>query len=226
MNPQFPYYLLLFVLTIVLRLIRAYRNRPKDLETGKTYWREYLYFGFELVNVSAGVFILLSERATDLVAAIMIMYVILIVVSFFLEEENIGENLKTIGNIFVAVVIVGVTFYAFLYFDGLKQLKSSNKTNSSTNEVMGSWRVALPYVDMSLNRNFAAKSEPIRSLYVSNIRAKNRFDAIEKAKLEFFTEKGPTPFVVKTEKNRLNMIIIDSDTVVEQLKNENSEDIQ
>ena len=43
LNPQLPYYLIFFLITIILRLIRAYRSRPKDdPESLKDYWVLYV----------------------------------------------------------------------------------------------------------------------------------------------------------------------------------------
>ena len=69
-NPQLPYYIAVYVLTIVLRLIKVYRERPKPEGEDKNYLFNYLYFGFDLVNVSAGVVILLSEYAPKYFATI------------------------------------------------------------------------------------------------------------------------------------------------------------
>ena len=63
-NPQLSYYLMLFVLTVILRWIRAYRSRPVEsassMDERERYRASYLFFGFERVNVSAGVFIRLQ----------------------------------------------------------------------------------------------------------------------------------------------------------------------
>jgi hypothetical protein len=167
LSPQFPYYLLLFFLTVVLRFIRAYRSHPKDQNgsgAGK-YWTHYFYFGFELVNVSAGVFILLSEQAASYVATFMILYVILVVISFFLEDEGVGQKLKLWGNILISIAVVSVTCYAFLSFDRLKVDAKSNGTKAEKTQSF-KWLIALPYIDASLNRNFASKNEVIRNIYI------------------------------------------------------------
>lgn len=213
LNPQLPYYLLLFLLTVILRCIRAYRQQPDDAneDAKKNYWSNYCYFGFELVNVSAGVFILLSEKATKYVATFMILYVILVILSFFFEDEKVGRRLKTVGHLFVSGVVIAVTFYAFLAFDGLKE--TSYQAESAKSNIK--WRVALPYVDTSLNRNFGVKDRPLLSSFTITVNATSRLEAIAIAKDIFYGEKGPMPFIAKGEKNRLTMVIIESEVIVE-----------
>lgn len=207
LNPQFPYYLMLFILTFVLRFIRAYKSHPEEKNTqeAKDYWSHYLYFGFELVNVSAGVFILLSEKASSFVGSFMMFYVILVVISFFLEDEKTGRGLKLWGNIVVSLAVIGITWYAFINIDGLK---ATNKIPSAK------WTVALPYIDTSLNRNFAPKNEPIKNIYIKKIEASSRLEAISLVKQDFYS-KGPNPFVPKTEKSPITMIVLDAEAVVE-----------
>lgn len=228
-NPQFPYYLLLYILTIMLRCIRAYRNRPDKKERTDEQVREYqasfFFFSFELVNVSAGVFILLTEHASKYVGAVMILYVILVIVGFFLEDDKVDRKVKVAGHSIVSVVIFCVTFYAFF---GVEDLKASEKDLSK--EVISvvpqsveqspkvqetTWRVALPYMDAGLNRNFGVKSTPIQSFFLTTVPGKTRREAIGAAKKEFYSERGPLPFVDKMEKNVLSMIIIEDSIVVE-----------
>jgi hypothetical protein len=210
-NPQLPYYVMLFVLTIILRLIRAYRSRPTnedDLESKKEYIARYFYFGFELVNVSAGVFILLSEYATKYVGTVMMLYVILVILSFFFEDDGVGRILKITGHMVVSLVVVGVTFYAFLAVDGL---------NSTTTQ---NWRVAFPYIDTTLNRNFGVKATPIQSVFVVEVSAASRIEALNEARTTFFSEKGPSPFVAKVAKTPLTMVVIEGDAVVESVNSQ------
>lgn len=162
LNPQLPYYLMLFMLTIILRCIRAYRSKPKhdvDRVAFTKYVSGYFYFGFELVNVSAGVFILLSEHASKYVGSLMILYVILVILSFFFEDEGVGLKVKTVGHILVSTVVIAVTVYAFTSVNGLKPCKTEI---SSTNN---KWQVALPYMDTTLNRNFGTKNIAIKKKY-------------------------------------------------------------
>ena len=155
-NPQFPYYLLLFVLTIIIRLIRTYKARPKDLlnNENNNYWTNYLYFGFELVNVSAGVFILLSQRSASYVATFMLTYVILVIISNFLEDEQVGWKLRTFGHITVSIIIFSLTSYAFLNANAVKFATEQNAVEKEAR-----WRVSVPYMDTSLNRNYSVKSD-------------------------------------------------------------------
>jgi hypothetical protein len=215
LNPQLPYYLMLYLLTVILRFIRAYRSRPKDdgnLDEIKLYRVRYLYFGFELVNVSAGVFILLTENATKYVGTVMIMYVILVILSFFFEDEGVGRKLKTAGHIWVSLTVLVVTLYAFLGVKGLASTEPKTIIQSAQK-----WRVALPYMDTSLNRNFGIKAAPLQSVFIEEVSAPSRLDALRAVKANFFSEKGPYPFVAKVEKTPLSMVVLESDAVVESL---------
>lgn len=220
-NPQFPFYLLLFLLTIILRMTRAYRSRPKDgSDRSIGYWKNYLFFGFELVNVSAGVFILLSESAASYVGTFLIFYVILVVVSSFLDNDNVTDNIKSIGHIGISVAVLIVTCYAFLGFEDLKYNKSlASKLDQSTAK---KWKVAIPYIDMSLNRNFSVKISPVQSYYSTEVTASSRPEAILNARSIFYSEHGPAPFLPKTEKSVISMVIVDAGIVTEEINTEKS----
>ena len=207
--------LLLYVLTLILRFIRAYRARPQsaDPEEQKIYKARFVFFGFELVNVSAGVFILLSEHAAKYVGTVMMLYVILVILSFFFEDDNVGLKVKVWGHVGVSLVVFVVTFYAFLAVDGLRVKKEAILTPLKPAEVR--WRVALPYFDQSLNRNFGVRDTPVRLVFVTPVSASNRDDAIRKATLQFRTESGPRPFSNKAERNASVLMIIETDTTAE-----------
>lgn len=216
LNPQLPYYLMLYALTLILRFIRAYKLRPigeATKEERSRYIARYFFFGFELVNVSAGVFILLSEHATKFVGTVMMLYVILVILSFFFEDENIGLRLKTIGHIAVSVVVVAVTLYAFMYVDGL--VPAEAKVAGTNAHDPKTWKVALPYIDQTLNRNFAVRESVIRSVYVAVVPAKDRNGALAEARKIFNSNEGPHPFVSKAERSPMNLVLLESDAVVE-----------
>lgn len=180
----------------------------------------YWFFGFELVNVSAGVFILLSEHATKFVASFMILYVILVVTSFFFEDDKAEITHKFMGNLLISIIVISVTLYAFLGFEGLKEKPAAdNGANTTAQPRMFSWKVGVPYLDTSLNRNFNAKTESIQSFYVVEVTAVSREDAIKQAKLIFFSDKGPVPFVPKAEKTIWSMIVVESQMIAERISN-------
>jgi len=216
-NPQFTYYIMLFLLTLILRSIRAYNGRPTDSSSkaAKAYWVNYLYCGFEMVNVSAGVFILITQSATNYVGTIMMLYVILVVVSFFLEGNNIGRSIKALGHSAVSIVIFGVTIYAFLIYDGLKPTAAQPCDALENRE--RTWKVALPYLDTSLNRYHGAKHDVILSFWSDEVNATSKADAIIAAKKRFQASDGPTPFQVKQEKTLVSMVVIDEKVVAEPL---------
>lgn len=209
-NPQLPYYLMLYLLTIVLRCIRAYRNRPvfdESQEEHAGYVASYFFFGFELVNVAAGVFILLSEHASQYVGTVMILYVILVIFSFFIEEKNVGLRVRTVGHVGVSLAVIAVTILSFLEVDALK--------GPVDDTALVSWRVAIPFVDATLNRNFAVKVSPVQSVWVVEVRAGSRPSAVDSAKVQFYSDRGPKPFLEKVEKSPVSMIVIDAGVVAE-----------
>lgn len=224
-NPQFPYYLLLYVLTVILRLIRAYRTKPENptKEEKAQYRLRYLLFGFELVNVSAGVFILLSEKAPTYVGTIMMLYVILVIVSFFFDEESVGLKLRVGGHIAVSTIVLIVTVGAFTYMTGLneapKQLdkKEPVRLPVATQAVSSKWRVAFPYIDQTLNRNFGVKEEPVKSVFIIVVNAADRQGALTEARGAFLSEKGPMPFVKKIDKTPYTMMPLDGEVTAERL---------
>jgi len=214
LNPQLSFYLLFYLITIIIRFIRAYRSRPKEVPLAlKEYWVNYLYFGFELVLGSAGVFILVLEAATRYAGAIMIMYGSLIIMSAFLEEEGVGRKLKTIGHVVVSCLVVLVTLAAFTQVHGLKSPIS--KDSQTGVPVTQKWRVSLPYVDISLNRNFGIKSKLVQNVYIVEVSGKSRLEAIQIARSQFYSDQGPMPFNSKTPKTDMTMIIREDNVVVE-----------
>lgn len=214
-NPQLPYYVLLYVLTLILRFIRAYRTRPANFnpDERRKYRARFLFFGFELVNVSAGVFILLSEHAAKYVGTVMMLYVILVILSFFFEDDNVGLRVKVWGHVGVSIVVVAVTFYAFLAVDGL--MVKREKPELVAKPAEGRWRVALPYLDQSLNRNFGVRDVPVRLVFVAPVSGASRDEAIKAAKDQFRSEAGPRPFSNKAERNSSVLIVIDTDAIAE-----------
>lgn len=221
-NPQLSYYLMLFVLTVILRWIRAYRSRPVDsassMDERERYRASYLFFGFELVNVSAGVFILLTQAAVAYVGAVIILYVILVVVGFFLEEDRVGTPVKKFGNLLVSLIVLGVTLLAFFKVDGLKGPDPLPVRQIEPHaSVEAAWRVAVPYFDMSLNRNFDVEKDPLKSLFVAEVVASTRVDAIASAKSAFYSGTGPAPYLPKARKTAISMIVLEAEIVAERL---------
>ena len=217
-NPQLPYYLMLFVLTVILRFVRTYRSRPRDPNVGREeradYWARYTYFGFEFVNVAAGVFILLSEHATQYIATVTIGYVVLVVLSFFFEEEGAHRMLRTIGHLFVSAIVIIVTIYSFTSVEGLMPAKEAPQPVVQQ-QATEKWRVALPYIDSALNRNFGVREAPIQSVYIVEVAAASRSEALQAAKQSFFSASGPQPFLPRTEKTSLTMFVLEGEAVVE-----------
>ena len=68
-----------------------------------------------------------------------------------------------------------------------------------------------------MNRLLAAKNTVMKSSYSIETNSKNRQDALNKAKVIFYSENGPLPFVYKTEKGPATMIVLENESVVEQL---------
>lgn len=191
------------------------RPASSDHNDIKNYHARFMFFGFELVNVSAGVFILLSEHAAKYVGTVMMLYVILVILSFFFEDDNVALGVKKWGHIGVSVVVLAVTLYAFLEVDGLKVKKALVASPAAPIEAR--WRVALPYIDQSLNRNFGVRDAPVRLVFVAPVSASSRVGAVQAAKEHFRAESGPRPFSNKAERNLSVLMIIESDAVAERL---------
>jgi hypothetical protein len=215
-NPQFPYYVCLYLVTILLRFIRTYRVKPdttEDENSIKKYYANYWFFGFESVNVSAGVFILLSEQASKYVAAWMMLYVGLVLFSAFLEEDHVGLKLKKYGHIGVSFLVVAITVYAFFWVDAEK-VKNEMQAAALASQ-QRTWKVAIPYLDQTLNRNFGIKDLPIQSVFITITTAENRVTAIKAAKEIFFSTNGPSPFMSKVAKSPSTLVILEADVVAE-----------
>lgn len=213
-DPQFPYYVCLFVLTILLRCIRTYRSRPEEgapPDEISDYRARYAFFGFELVNVAAGVFILLSERMPSLNATVLVMYVMLVIVGFSLEDEKFGRRVKVVGHLGISLAVLAITAFAFLGLDSLR------RQHPNTPREMA-WRVAMPYMDQTLHRHFGVRDNPITSVWVVTVPADNRDDAVVQATQRFLSPQGPRLFHAGAERTTLNLLLLESQIVVESVR--------
>lgn len=212
-NPQFPYYILLYIMTALVRWTRVYRERPRtgNFAQNKKYWLRCLYFGFELVNVSAGVFILLSQKASVFIATFLVLYVMLVLLANWLESEDVTDLVKTICHAIVITIIVSVTCYTFLGFEGLNE----SRAPGSDANTMRQWRVAIAFKDSSLTQHVGAKKDAIYVSYVTEVDASSRKEAIQKAQDKFYSADGPRPFNVNTEKTENTMEISERKIVTE-----------
>lgn len=207
-NPQLPYYLLLYLFTILVRAIRNYRSRPGSdapISELKKYKYSYTHVAFELVNVSAGVFILISQTSAKYVGSYMIMFALLVFISAFLEEDKVEYNIKAIGHIAISILVITVTLFAFLKINGLKGISANDEK----------WKVSLPYVDNTLNTFCGIKETALLSSYTVDVKANSREEAIQAAKTEFQGPKGPVPFSSKTKKSQWSLVILESQAIAE-----------
>ena len=214
--PQLFFYLVFFVITIMLRFMRVYaaklniiRQPQPATGSGKS---EYFYFGFDLVNVAAGVFILLAQSSTAFLSVFFMVYMALAIVGLFLDIVPVPGTLKASGHLLVSAAIVAVTIYAFVY-DGIKH--DGVKPLVAGQERVRAWRVAVPYLDMSLIGHFSPKRERIASVYQVKVSAANRGEAVVAARAEFESDKGPRPFKDTSERSPATMIVLDKDIVAE-----------
>ncbi len=198
-SPQLLYYLLLYVLVILMRAIRTYRGQ------NKTDAAAYAFFGLEMVNVSAGVFIMLTETANDFIAPLVMLYVILIIIGFFVDDDGVNKKLKVILNFGVSIVVLIVTGVAFSKY-------SYEFGNGVTNKDI-KWHVAVPYIDASLNRTLSVKNDVLRSFYTVEVTAPSRKKALIAARDSFYGNGGPQPFVPKSDKSEMSMIWLSDNAV-------------
>lgn len=213
-DPQFPYYVCLFVLTILLRCIRTYRSRPEagaSPDERSDYRARYAFFGFELVNVAAGVFILLSERMPSLNATVLVMYVMLVIVGFSLEDEKFGRRVKVVGHLGISVAVLCITAFAFLGLDSLRP-----QHPPAPKEMV--WRVAMPYMDQTLHWHFGVRDTPITSVWVDTLPADSREEAVKQATQRFMSAQGPRLFQAGAERTTLNLLLLEGQIVAESVR--------
>lgn len=65
---------------------------------------------------------------------------------------------------------------------------------------------------MLLKKNIA-----IKSVYIVVVAALSREEALKIAKNMFFSSEGPVPFVERTEKNPMTMVVLEGDAVIESI---------
>ena len=110
MSPSTYYYLGLYVLVLVIR----YFKLKKDHTSGPP-WPRVLFVSLEIVYTSAGFIILLLEHLRELIAPIVVFYIVLVIVSSNLDsmDERFSLRQKIILHLAILILIVGSTVYSF-----------------------------------------------------------------------------------------------------------------
>lgn len=217
-TPQLFFYLVFYFITIMLRFMRVYAATlhlsGKESPAAAPGKAGYFYFGFDLVNVAAGVFILLAQNSTAFLSVFFMVYMAFAILGLFLDIVNVPSIWKASGHVVVSTAIIGVTVYAFA-FDGVS--KTGAPAMEAQAPVNTSWNIAIPYYDMSLISHFSPKKQRLASVYTAKVTGSTRAEAVTAARKQFESENGPRPFNDKLERSQATMIVLDQDIVAEQI---------
>ena len=210
LDSRVVYYLLLYFFVFVLRffkLLPLFRS-PEP----KVNWKHVGFGSLDLVYASAGVVALLVLNERDWVQAVMIGWAILLVVSTFLDAqgEHFSDNSRLGGHVLVASIVVVGTVIVF-------QIVPSSKAPILPAPVPVEYRVAIPYVDNSLDQHVGTgKLGDRRLVYIVNVKGFSAREAEAAAREDFWKTDNTrvAPFMSKRQKGPYTLSIAD-DPVVE-----------
>ncbi len=210
MTPSTYYYLGLYVLVLVIR----YFKLKKD-PTGGPPWPRVLFVSLEIVYTSAGFIILLLENLRELIAPIVVFYIILIFVSSNLDsmDDRFSPRQKIFFHLGILILIVGSTVYSFQTVLKPKPVLTEAAQQTS----LHSFRVGIPYSDESLSRHVGVKVFGTRKLaFVTVVTAPGIERARELAIQRFWSDGSVVPFKAASKTDRRSLLNVDTDNVTVQ----------
>jgi hypothetical protein len=217
-QPGAIYYLILYALIIVLQFFKTF-PLVKD-EPDKYNWRSYFYVSLQVVYTSAGVAILLFAQLRDWMAVIMMAYVVLVVISSFLDPVGVKfrENTRLALHLVIIAFIVITTIIS--YEKVLPKSTPKEDQKKATAAMVHHYKVALPYLDRTLARHVGPGRMRDTLLYFStSVEGPSRGDAVLKAiELALSNEHGSIrPFKQSQKGNQDDVQVLSEQAIVEEV---------
>ena len=217
-QPGAIYYLILYALIIVLQFFKTF-PLVKD-EPDKYNWRNYFYVSLQIVYTSAGVAILLFAQLRDWMAVIMMAYVVLVVISSFLDPvgAKFRENTRLALHLVIIAFIVISTVIS--YEKVLPKSIPKEDQKKATAAMTHHYKVALPYLDRTLARHVGPGRMGDTLLYFStSVEAASRGDAVLKAiEIALSNDHGSIrPFKPSQKGNQADVQVLSQQAIVEEV---------
>jgi len=210
--------LILYGIIILLQFTKTFIQVKE--EPGKYNWRNYLYVSLQVVYTSAGVVILLLAELKEWMGVIMLAYVVLVLISSFLD--NVGNRFQSNTLVALHSVIIGFIIFTtiFSYERILPKSKLKEDQPKATVAVVHRYKVALPYVDLTLSRHLGPGKMLNTQLYFStNVEGVSREEAVLKAKEKALSNEPGSirPFNPSHKGNQIDVRLSNEQTVVEEV---------
>jgi hypothetical protein len=213
MNPSTMYYLGLYILVFVIRFFKLKKEFPtiKNAPDTKNFNFILVFFvSLEIVYTSAGFIILLLENQKDWIPAIVIFYIVLVVISSNLDsmDERFDEKTKFIFHIIIILVIVVGTVYSLNSFLDPRKKDTNNLDGDKT------FIISIPYTDISLVNHIGNPkkfSNKNKLIFIAEIKAKDKDEAIEKGMKSFWDTTYTNPLSVKKDFKKEDFISVDKE---------------
>lgn len=213
-QPGAIYYLILYALILLLQFFKTF-SLVKD-EPDKYNWRNYFYISLQVVYTAAGIAILLFAQLKDWMAVIMMAYVVLVVISSFLDTvgAKFRENTRLVLHLLIIIFVVTTTLVS--YEKVLPKTISDQAQAKPTVIPVRKYKVALPYVDRTLETHVGAGRMRDTLLYFATmVESTSRGEAVLKAKeIALSNERGSIKPFNPSQKGITPMIQIMSEQAI------------
>ena len=216
-QPGTIYYLILYALIVILQFFKTFPLVKE--EPDKYSWRNYFYVSLQVVYTSAGVAILLFAQLRDWMAVIMMAYVVLVVISSFLD--SVGAMFRENTRLAIhGVIIAFVVITTIISYEKVLPKSTPKEDQKATVAVVHHYRVALPYLDRTLERHVGAGRMRDTLLYFStSVEGASRREAVLKAKeMALGGDHGSIrPFNPSQKGDQSNVQVLSEQAIVEEV---------
>jgi hypothetical protein len=218
-QPGAIYYLILYGIIILVQFSKTF-TLVKD-QPDRYNWRDYFYVSLQIVYTSAGVAILLLlQLSREWMAVIMIAYVALVFISSILD--HIGMRFRNNTRVFLHLIIIAFVAFTtiFSYERFLPKSASKEDQQQKTVAMVHHYKVALPYVDLTLSRHLGPGKMLNTQLYFStNVEGVSRDEAVLKAKEKALSNEHGSirPFNPSKKGNQIDVRVLNEQAVVEEV---------
>jgi len=209
------YYLTLYVFVILIRFFKLKKQLKQDF---KKRWLETFHGSLEIVYTASGFIIaLLLNVPKAWIAAVIVIYLLVVVFSAFLEMSNEGEFSpisKALLHVMIVLVMVVSTVISYLFIIPKVDI-NGNLTPEKDLIVSKNYTIIIPYFDNSLAKHIgyskltgrtfyyeyslnATKPDSLAIIAVGNVRKNNLIKPIMPS-----TTVSPDDIQIITEKIRI-----------------------
>jgi len=205
LSPNTMYYVALYGLVI---LVRFFKLKKEESSEKPFDWKNVFHVGLELVYTASGLVVLLLVDLKDYAAFIVIGYLIVVIISSQIETmaERFSKVSVFVTHVAILMIVVCTTIWYF------QSVQPNADMAAKVAKAHRHFRVAIPYQDMALREHIGTAFGARQLVFVTDVEAKDEFDAKQKAKAEF-REKVP-PFESRRRKATGDDVITHLDQII------------